>query len=472
MKKYNISIFIFRKDLRLIDNNGLIKALRKSIHVIPIFIFTPEQLINNKYKSNNCVQFMIESLNDLDNNLRNKNSKLFYFFGKPYKVILEIINNMKIDAIYVNKDYTPYSKLRDHKIEQKCLSNNIKFHSYEDILMYPIGSIKNNNGNIYNKFSPFFNTAKKITVRPTNNNIYSNYYSNKNKIDNEFKYDKNKFYKYNKHIATHGGRKYALKILNNIHKFKNYNYEKNILSIPTTRLSAYIKFGCVSIREVYYKFKNQLGMKNDLIRQLYWREFYYNITEYNPNILSTNWNDKNLKNKYKKINWIRYCNASDKQQKQFKAWCNGNTGFPIVDAAMRQLNITGYMENRGRLIVGSFLIKNLFFHWAEGEKYFSKHLIDIDVSNNTNNWMWISGSGTDSQPYFRIFNPSLQSKNYDPDCIYIKKWIPELETIDNNHIHEWNKYYNLYPNINYPCPIIDYSLTAKKTIELYHKALS
>ncbi len=471
MKKYNNTIFIFRRDFRLDDNIGLIQSLHDSGIVIPIFILTYEQLIKNPYKSDNSIQFMMESLDDLYNQLKKKGSKLFYFFGKPHEIINLLIIKLNIDAIYVNRDYSPYSKLRDEKIQKICNNNKINFHSFEDILLHPVGSIRTNNNNIYVKFTPFFNSAKKNYVfKPIKNN-FLNYCSYATKITNEFKGNIHNFYKYNKKIAVNGGRELSIKILNNIHIYKNYNKNRNIMNISTTKLSAYIKFGCVSIREVYYKIKEKLGIKNDLIKQLYWREFYYNITEYNPNILSHDWKEKNFNKKFNKIKWLIYETANENQKKQFDAWRTATTGYPLIDACQKELLTTGFMHNRGRLIVGSFLVKNLFFHWAEGEKFFSNHLIDLDLPNNTNNWLWLSSAGVDSQPFFRIFSPILQSKQYDQKCEYIKKWLPELKNVENKHIHEWYKYYKLYSNINYPEPIIDYSISAKKTIEKYKNAL-
>ncbi len=301
MKEYNKSIFIFRRDYRLEDNIGLLEALSKSIAVIPVFIFTPEQLIKNKYKSDNCVQFMIESLEELDKTLKEKGSRLFYFFGKPCEVIHKILNKVKIDAVYVNRDYTPYSKKRDALIERICNKNKVKFHSYEDSLMYPIGTIRNGSGDIYSKFTPFYNTARKVKVPEIRKNNYSNYYSNKNRIVGEFTDNKQKFYIYNENLAMNGGRYNALKILNSVKKFSKYNMERNILAKQTTRLSAYIKFGCVSIREVYYKFLEKLGRKNELIKQLYWREFYYNVGDANTDKIE---NKKNLKSTYDKFHLL------------------------------------------------------------------------------------------------------------------------------------------------------------------------
>ena len=469
MKIYNKSIFIFRREYRLNDNIGLIEALKKSVFVIPIFIFTPEQVTNNEYKSDNAVQFMVESLEDLDQDLKKKNSKLYYFYGKPHSVINKLLQDKDIDAVFVNRDYTPYSKKRDLEIEKVCQKNKKVFESYEDCLLQPVGSIRTGSDTVYTKFTPYFNKAKQVKVEKPLTNKYSNYF--KGNLKGTYTGSKTKFYKENKELAMHGGRDNGLKILNNLKKFKKYNTERDILSKQTTRLSAYIKFGCVSIREVYHKFKDVLGSKNDLIKQLYWREFYYNIGDAHPEILEKK---KNFKKSYDKIPWITYDKATNKQKEEWKAWIDGKCGIPAQDACMREIKETGFMHNRGRLIVASFLVKNMFWSPFEGDKYFSQNLVDIDFLVNSaavGNWGWLSGAGTDTNPYFRVFNPWTQQKKWDNDCIYIKKWIPELKDVPNDHIHEWNEYYHLYPNIKYPKPMLDASETAKKAIKKYKKAL-
>jgi len=454
------SIFIFRRDLRLDDNKGLIEALKNSQIVIPIFIFTPEQLDNNKFKSDNCVQFMIDSLEDLNLSLKKKNSRLFYFFGKPVDVIKNIINNVEIDAIYVNMDYTPYSINRDDMIKKLCDKNDIQFNSYEDILLNPVGSIITTNQNIYTKFTPYFIKSSKIKVDEPLKNKYTNYYNKNNKIKNEYKGDIHKFYEYNKDIAYKGGRTNGLKILKNIDDYKDYNKKRNILEYKTTGLSAYNKFGCVSIREVYYSIKKELGNNNDLIKQLYWRDFYYNIMWKYPETYSKK---LALKDNYNKIKW-------NSNNIYLNKWKEGKTGYPIVDACMREINTTGFMHNRGRLIVGSFLVKTLLLNWEQGEKYFAKKLIDYDPAVNFGNWGWVSSIGADSQPFFRIFNPWNQSEKYDPECNYIKYWIPELKSVENKHIHNWDKYYNEY-DVDYPKPMVDYKLQKDLALKMYKKAL-
>ena len=449
----NLSIFIFRRSFRLYDNIGLINALKNSKKVLPIFIFTPEQIKKNKYKSNNAIQFMIESLNELNKELKEKKSKLYFFYGKQHKIISKINKEIKIDSVYVNRDYTPYSIKRDKKIKKTCEKNNIKFFEFEDILLRPVGSVKTNDS-VYLKFTPYFRACTKIKVNKPTKNLYSNYF--KKKIKCEYKKDIDNFYKFNEHILIRGGRKEGLLKLNKINKFKKYNDKRNILSISTTHLSAYIKFGCISIREVYHKFKKKLQNNNQLISQLHWRDFYYNICFFHPHVIG-----KSLKSKYDDIEW-------DNNSNLFNKWKEGKTGYPVVDACMRELNTTGYMHNRGRLIVASFLVKILLVDWRKGEKYFATQLTDYDVSVNNGNWQWVAGSGADSQPYFRIFNPWLQSKKFDENCEYIKKWIPELSEVKNNDIHKWDLKYTSYKKV-YIKPIVNYKEKRLNTLKIYKK---
>lgn len=451
---YDKSIFIFRRDFRLYDNNGLNKALQESKEVIPCFIFTPEQIKNNDYKSDNAVQFMMESLTDLNNQLKKYKTKLYKFFDKPHEAVKKIIKELDIDCVYVNEDYSPYSIKRDKKIKKICDKNNVEFISVHDCLLNKVGTITTD-GDVYQKFTPFYKRALEFKVdKPSKIKNYKNFCSNRVKIKNIYDGDLKEHYKINKNIWQNGGRNNALKILKNIKIHKNYNKDRNILTKETTNLSGYIKFGCLSIREVYYTFKDKLGNKNDLIKQLYWRDFYHNILWAYPRVIGGA-----LKVKYNKIKW-----SYDKTV--FKKWCEGKTGFPIVDACMRSMNKTGYMHNRGRLIVSNFLIKILMIDWQWGEKYFSQKLIDIDIANNNGNWQWGASTGADSQPYFRIMNPWSQSAKFDKNCEYIKKWIPELKNVESKHLHKWDEHYKDY-NVKYPEPIVDYSKNRKKAIKMY-----
>ena len=261
-----------------------------------------------------------------------------------------------------------------------------------------------------------------------------------------------KFTHVNPNILVHGGRVEAIKVLKNAVRTQGqYSTTHNDLDKHTTELSAYIKFGCISIRETY----KALHGKPAIIRQLIWRDFYANILYSFPYVLG-----KSLKMKYDKIKW--HHNSG-----WFKAWCRGETGFPVVDAGMHQLNTTGYMHNRARLIVASFLVKILLIDWREGETYFASKLTDYDPASNNGNWQWISGGGADSQPYFRIFNPWEQAKNFDPKCEYIKHWIPQLEEVPNKDILHWDTEWMRFKETKYPGPICDYGKQRDLALKLY-----
>lgn len=445
------SIFIFRRDFRIFDNTALTECITNNSTIYPIFIFTPEQIKHNTYKSDNAVMFMVQCLKELK-----KNIVITFCYGDYIDVIKDIVKKNTIDNIYTNTDYSKYGIERDNNILKYCKKNNIQFNLYHDICLHTPGTIVTSNGSVYQKFTPFYNACLKVNVNKPTRVVIRNVKKCKTKY--EIKQDEiDKFYQYNEFLNITGGRKEALKILKNIIKFKQYNKTRNILSIETTQLSAYIKFGCVSIREVFYSIKKKLGLRHDLIKQLIWRDFYYH--------LGYGFIDrfrKSLKEKYDNIEW-------DNNSSLFNKWKNGTTGFPIVDACMKQLNKTGYMHNRGRLIVASFLVKNLHISWEWGEKYFAQKLIDYDVLVNNGNWQWVSGSGADSMPYFRIFNPWTQSEKFDKDCIYIKHWLPELKDVMNKHIHNWEKYYEQYDV--YIEPIIDYKTSREKTLKMYKKGL-
>ncbi len=454
-----MSIFIFRRDLRIKDNTAWNHMISNSKTIYPIFILTPEQIDNNVYKSDNSVQFMIESLKELG-----KEIKLTICHGDIVDVLNDIIRRNHIDKIYTNTDYTPYSIKRENRMKKFCKNNNIEFIYDHDITLFEPNTIKTSGGIIYQKFTPFYRNTminSKLIRKPLNksiNNINIKYAITKYNVNNKL----NDFYIHNDNINVRGGRKNALKILTSIvNKGLHYEKTRNILNIPTTNLSAYIKFGCVSIREVYYLFNKKLGRHNPLTRQLIWRDFYYHLGHGFINRFG-----RSLKPQYDKIKWINNMN-------HFNKWKKGMTGYPIVDACMKQLNETGFMHNRGRLIAASFLIKNLMIDWRYGEKYFAKKLVDYDVYVNQGNWQWVSGSGADSMPYFRVFNPSRQSEKYDNNTDYIKKWLPQLKDIEPKHLHNWEIYYKEYNlnEINYYKPIVDYNSSKKRTLSIYRKYL-
>lgn len=457
---YKTSIFIFTRDLRLYDNTALIEALKLSEQVLPIFILNPTQLKNtNKYKSNNCIQFMCECLEDLNLQLKKHKSKLFLFYGEPEKIIKNLIqqNNYKIDAIFMTKDYTPFARLREQAISELCVKYNKDFVCLEDYMLTGEEKVRNLSGNPYVKFTPFLRSAKKIKIKDPVSNNHKNYISNRIKFDNEFKDDLETLYIKNNDLWVNGGRTNGLKILNKINKIEKYDVTRDYPSMSTTNLSAYLKFNVLSIREVYNKILKEFGSKSKLLIQLYWRDFYMTIIRYYE-VLNANMNKH-------KIKW-------NGKKNDFELWKKGETGFPIVDAGMRQLNKTGYMHNRVRMIVASFLVKILHIDWKEGERYFATKLVDYDPSNNNGGWQWVAGTGTDSQPYFRYLNPWTQSVKYDKDATYIKTYVEELESVAPKDIHNWYESYVKYDKYDkiggYPQPIYDnVTERVKKAIKMY-----
>ena len=431
-----LSLFIFRRDLRLPDNTALINAMQNSDKVLPLFILTPQQVsTKNKFKSDNAIQFMMESLIDLDKQIKEHHSRLTIMYGDEIKIISSLHKKFKFDKIYFNKDYSPYSIQRDHKIEKWGKVNKIDVESFHDSLLVDTTmDTKTLNGSYYKIFTQFYNKSIKIKVRKPQRISKFNF------LKTPYTIDKLKFkYSINDKIAVHGGRNNAKKIINNLGKFKSYHKTHDIPSISTTMLSAHNKFGTVSIREVYFKIK---PVSHDLLKQLYWRDFYYYVTFHFPHLYKyQNIREHNIK---------MWSNSKS----LFNKWANGLTGFPIVDAAIRQLNETGYMHNRCRMITAMFLSKDLLIDWKFGERYFTQHLVDVDRAQNLGNWNWCSSFGLDNASFLRIFNPWTQSEKFDKDAIYIKKWIKELRDVPPEHIHKWFKYYEEYPDINYPKPII------------------
>jgi len=476
-----MNIFIFNRGLRVYDNTTLIDQMRQMGNITPIFIFTPEQIDKkkNEYFSNNSVQFMIESLYDLSNDIKNRGGKLYYFYGKIIDVLMSISKEHKILSIGMNFDYTPYARQRSNLIQQFCSKNKIKFFEKEDYLLHPIlnNQTKKKDGSSYLMFTPFkLFCIKNLKVDPIdkfNKFIFktASFKSNINKLES--------FYIPNRNININGGRNNGLKILKNINKFSKYDKERDFFTYNTTFLSAHNHYMTISIREEYWAIIDTLGKKSGIISELYWREFYTNIVYFFPHVLQgqlrnaqnkqgfTQKTTANLefKKKFSKIKLPPF------NKKWFDAWCEGRTGFPIVDAGMRQLNLTGFMHNRSRMITMSFLIKFMHIDWRYGEQYFATKLVDYDAMMNNSGVQWCAGCGTDAQPYFRYFNPWIQQKKYDPNCLYIKKYVKELQDIDPKIIHKWNIIYNQKNEVKYPVPILDYAKEIKIALKQY-KTLS
>lgn len=428
-----VKLFIFRRDLRVVDNTALNLALEDAYKarelVLPVFIFTPEQVTDkNQYKSTATVSFMISSLTEVRN--------LQCFYGDNIAVLKYIFKKVDITGIYFNKDHTHYAQERDNEIQALCEKKGVSLHTPEDYTLHPMGSILTASGSFYSVFTPFYNSAvssKKVT-RPTLAHkhiskllykdiiISSTYAISLEQARKRFVGSVSEIDQYVK-----GGRAEGMSMLSKLDSQKQYHNTRDNASQSTTHLSAHIKYGTVSIREAYYAFRKIPSRKasDALVRQLYWNEFYDQLMHHLPY-------DQTLgKSNFKKlrVNWG--------PTTHLQAWKDGLTGFPFIDAGMRQLNATGWMHNRARMAAANFLAMTLLIDWREGEKYFATKLVDYDISQNNGNWQWSCGVGVDRTGYLRMFNPFNQSKTHDPDCAYIRKYIPELIGVSNEDIHSW-----------------------------------
>lgn len=453
MKEYKKALHVFRRDLRLQDNTALLHALKSAVEVTACFILDPRQLSEkNSYKSNNAIQFMFKSLQELDQELKKKKSKLYLFYGESEKIIQQLIKKEKIELVTFNKDYTPFSIKRDKKIASTCKQQKAEYSIHDDALLNTPEDVVKSNKQPYTVFTPYMRNARRQTVEKPTSNKYSNYNSKSIASSKPITHLNSLLKTENKQIKVTGGRKEGIRLINGAAKLSNYKTVRDIPSKDyTSHLSAHNKFGTVSIREVYHTLKS--AKRSDLVTQLYWRDFFTNITYHFPHVLG-----KAFREKYQNIKWKN-------SKAKFNAWCKGETGFPIVDAGMRELNSTGLMHNRVRMIVASFLVKDLHIDWRWGEKYFAQQLVDYDPAVNNGNWQWAASTGCDAQPYFRIFNPWLQQKRFDPDCIYIKKWIPELKAQEPKIIH--NLFKKIPEKLKYPQPMVDHSVANKEAIKLF-----
>jgi deoxyribodipyrimidine photo-lyase len=450
----SIGIHIFRRDLRLNDNVALHLLSKEVKNILPIFIFDPFQIDktseNEHYRSNPAVKIMIESLDDLNSNLE---TKLNYFYGIPYKIIEKLIKTIKPEYISYNADFSKYSLERDDLIDKVCKKHDVKLIKYMDDNCLNTMELFLNKDSIYKVFGAFYKHGIKQKVRdevakPSN-------FIKKN-IDFEYKKDIHDFYK--KHqdhdLLVKGGRTEALKILNALEKFKNYEEKRDLLVYNTTFLSTYMKFGCVSIVETYNHMKKH--KLTALIRQLFWRQFHFILCRFNYN--KYNFSD----DFFPKVHWKN--NISEA-----KALWSGNTGFPLIDAGIRQLLESGYMHNRLRLYVSNFAIKilhqNPFSPVWGGQVQFSKLLIDCCYANNYGNWNNTLGPydipgyryGKLNTKSGRVYDPtnSIKIRQWDPELKFIRKYITELEKVPNKDIFNWNKSYIKYPNIKYK-PVVNF----------------
>jgi deoxyribodipyrimidine photo-lyase len=451
-------LFVFRRDLRLMDNTALNAALKSGADVIPVFILDPRQVSPHLYRSSPGLQFMKESLIDLNLALKEKGTHLSIIPGIAEDTIPLLLKDNNCSALYFNLDYTPFSIKRDQVISERARSLNVQVFNFDDTLINEPKRVLKDDGKPYTVFTPYYKKALKIDAPLPEKLAQGSFYSKRlpNSISAE---EINLTDSYDHEESIHGGRETALKILSQLEHYTNYHEERDIPSIKgTTRLGAHHKFGTISIRESLLRATQIFGRDSTLVRELYWRDFFTQIAFHFPHVFERSFNSA-----YDKVAW-------QNQPEWFNAWCLGNTGFPIVDAGMRELNHTGYMHNRVRMIVASFLTKDLLISWRLGEQYFAQKLVDYDPAVNNGSWQWAASTGCDAQPYFRIFNPWLQQERFDSECIYIKKWVPELRNLSAKEIHNLYQQRPLFLN-GYPEPIVEHAKQKKLAEDMFRLAV-
>ncbi|WP_339877610.1 deoxyribodipyrimidine photo-lyase [uncultured Algoriphagus sp.] len=431
MKK--VSIFWFRRDLRLEDNHGLFQALNESENVLPLFIFDKNILDKLGNKADARVEFIYDEITKIHKQLESKDSSLLVKYGDPEAIYKELMSEYQIEAVFTNRDYEPYAKSRDEKIARLLQKHEIPLHKFKDQLIFEPGEILNGSGEFYKVFTPFskvwlskFKPEKLEEFKPM-------HWKNLLKTS-AFKLPTLKEIGFEKSDITIPSKTADEEIISHYDKTRDFPAKDG-----TSRLGIHLRFGTISIRKLALKASE---LNATYLNELIWREFYMMILAYNPQIV-----DKSFKPAYDRIPWRN-------DEEEFKAWCEGRTGYPIVDAGMRELNTIGYMHNRIRMVVASFLTKHLLIDWRWGEAYFAEKLLDYELASNNGGWQWAAGTGTDAQPYFRVFNPTSQQEKFDKNWKYIKKWIPEINSD------------------KYPKPIVDHKFARQRAIDTYKSALN
>lgn len=432
---------IFRRDLRLDDNTSLLTALSEG-KVLPVFIIDPRQADDHPYRSAKAADFLKNSLFELDQGLKKNGGRLYVFSGKAEEVVENIISQ-HVDKIYFNEDYTPFSKERDEKIKSVCEKKEIECKSFSDALLTKPGEILTAEGTPYKVFTSFYHKASSFHILQPKKFAKGQFFTEKIK-EESFNQIKDIF---SEPAILKGGILEGEILLKNLSEQNHYDQNRDRLSYATSRLSAHLKFGTISVRQAYWRAAELFGQNCTFIKELFWRDFFTHIAHFFPQVFGQEFN-----NKYRGMTW-------DQDEEIFTAWCEGRTGFPVVDAAMKELVQTGLMHNRARMITASFLIKDLHIDWRWGERFFAQHLVDYDPAVNNGNWQWAASTGCDAQPYFRIFNPWRQQERFDPDAEYIKKWLSELESLDAKTIHKLEK----FSVEGYPKPIVDHKLESQKS---------
>jgi deoxyribodipyrimidine photo-lyase len=397
-----VNVFWFRRDLRLEDNTGLYHALNSGLRVIPVFIFDTDILNQLEDRKDKRVDYIHQALQEIHKDLKKYNSGLYVYYGTPIEVFKKIIQDFNIDTVFSNRDYEPEAIQRDRQIADLLLKQHIQFRNFKDQVIFEKNNILKNDLSPYTVFTPYSKkwkeNLKNIEIVPVNREGFANYEGPSAIISL-------KDIGFEKTDLDYAEPKLHKDIIDFYGEYRDFPAMDR-----TTHLGIALRFGTISIREcVQYAVKHNEVWLNELI----WREFFMQILYHFPSVVH-----HCFKKKYENIVWRN-------DEKEFKAWCEGKTGYPIVDAGMRQLNETGFMHNRVRMITASFLTKHLLIDWRWGEAYFAGKLLDYDLAANNGNWQWAAGCGCDAAPYFRIFNPYEQTKKFDKDTQYIRKWLPE-----------------------------------------------
>ncbi len=430
----SVNVFWFRRDLRLADNAGLYHALKQDIPVVPIFIFDKNILDALEDKADRRVSFIYNAITEIQKQLIEKGSALEVYHEFPEKVFEHLTSKYKIEKVFTNDDYEPYAIERDNAIKNILQRENISFNAYKDHVIFEKSEVVKDDTNPYTVFTPYsFKWKNKL------NDFYLKSYPSEKLIANFYKQLPTQIPSFKSLGFIETGHVFPLKDFSE-ELISNYYLQRNFPSANgTSRLGVHLRFGTISTRVLA---RNAVRLNETFLKELIWREFYQAILWHFPRVGK----HKAFKPEYDNIIWRN-------NEEEFKRWCNGETGYPIVDAGMRELNQTGFMHNRVRMIVASFLCKHLLIDWRWGEAYFAQKLLDFDLASNNGGWQWASGSGCDSAPYFRIFNPYLQTKKFDKDLIYIKKWVPEFQ------------------EFTYPQPVVEHEFARKRCLEVYSRAV-
>ncbi|HRA71487.1 MAG TPA: deoxyribodipyrimidine photo-lyase [Flavobacterium sp.] len=429
MSKQEISLFWFRRDLRLEDNVGLFHAIQSQYSVIPLFIFD-EAILDSLPKNDARVGFIHDSLSKIDVKLRELGSSLLVKKGKTQEVWQQLIQEFDVKEVFFNKDYEPYAIKRDLAICELLENNKTSCFSFKDQVIFEEKEITKADGLPYTVYTPYKNKwlEKYKTMAPVQEFDATDKFSNFHK--NNFTFPT---------LEQIGFVESPIKVIpHNLKNVSNYHVTRDFPALDSTsHLSPHLRFGTVSIR----KLVNWAVRKNDVfLSELIWREFFMQILFSFPKVVT-----HNFKSAYDGIKWRN-------NEEDFKRWCSGTTGYPMVDAGMRELNETGYMHNRVRMVVASFLCKHLLINWQWGEAYFAQKLLDFELSANVGNWQWAAGTGCDAAPYFRVFNPEIQLQKFDEKGIYIRKWIPEFD-------------------LGYAAPMVDHAFARDRAIAAYKEGI-